>query len=79
MWEVLVFKEIMEKYYPNYLANKNVKLCAPNGFEGHFKRNIWLCIRAEKVDRILHATVIMDLILTAYHFAVKTGAYRYAG
>ena len=77
--EYSVFKKIMEKYYPNYLANKNVKLRAPNGFEGHFKRNIWLCIRAEKVDRILHAPVIMDFILTVYHVAIKTGVYRYVG
>ena len=75
--EYKLLNQIMKKYYPLYLNNQNVKFYAPNGYEGHFKRNIWICTKAEKVDRLLHVSVIMILILMLYHFAILTRLYKY--
>lgn len=77
--EYLVYRKIMNRYHPDYLRNKNVKLTAPNGFSGHFKRNIWVCIQAEKVDKLLRIPLVMSIVLTVYHVALRTGVYRYAG
>lgn len=77
--EYKVFNSIVRRYYPDYLDNKNVKLKAPNSFSGHFKRNIWICVRAERIDRFLHIPVVMSMILMIYHVALKLGLYKYAG
>ena len=70
------YNKIMRKYYPDYLKNQNVKLKAPNGFSGHFKRNIWACFQAEKIDKLLHIHILMSLILVIYHVALRCGLYN---
>lgn len=69
--------KIMNTYYPLYLKNPNVKLCMPNGFRGHFKRNIWICNKAEKIDKVFHFPFIMILILFIYHIALRLRLYKY--
>ena len=68
---------IMNKYYPFYLKNTNVKLYAPNGFRGHFKRNIWICNKAEIIDKTINYPLVMSLILFIYHLALRLGLYKY--
>ena len=70
------YKEIMHRFFPRYLKNKNVKLFAENGFYGHFKRNIWICFQLEKVDGFFHVSLLMYIILFVYHIAYKTNLYK---
>ena len=75
--EYKMLKVIMNKYYPLYLNNCNVKLFKSNGFMGHFKRNIWICNKAEKVDKVLNFPLLMAFILFLYHLALRLGLYKY--
>lgn len=75
--EYIAYNSVIKEYYPNYLKNKNIKLFGENGFCGHFKRNIWISAQFEKFDKVFHTLIGMKLLLTVYHIALKTGAYKY--
>ena len=75
--EYVELNRVMKKYYPSYLGNKNVKLYAPNGCKGHFKRNVWICIMAEKMDKLLRFPFVMAFVLILYHIALRFGLYKY--
>ena len=75
--EYKILNKIMVTYYPDYLNNRNVKLFSHNGFKGHFKRNIWICNKAERVDKVMRFPLVMSLILSLYHLALEFGLYKY--
>lgn len=68
--------KVMEKYFGDYLRNKNIKFKARNHYEGHFKRNIWMASRCEKIDKLFGNCFCMTILLFAYHCAVKLGLYH---
>lgn len=71
-----MLKNVMDTYYPDYLSNQNVKLFAQNYYCGSFKRNIWLSVQLEKMDKIFHTYLFMDVLLSVYHLFLKIHLYK---
>ena len=69
-------KDVMDQYYPGYYRNKRISLRKENGFCGHFKRNVWLCARLERIDARLHNRAMMHLLLGGYQFSTRKGLYK---
>lgn len=59
-------RAIMRHYYPVYLKNRLIRLWAENGYQGHFKRNVWIMALLERLDSLFKTSFFMGLLLRVY-------------
>ena len=69
-------REIMRRYYPDYLKNPRATLFRENGYNSGFKKKIWLSSRLEKLDRLFHTSFFMSCLLWVYQSAIRASLYK---
>jgi len=70
-------REIMRRYYPDYLKNPRITLFKENGYNNNFKQKIWLSSKLEIIDRFFHMAFFMSCLLWVYQMAIKVGLYKH--